>query len=72
MEAEVGDAVKRILGRIDGDVAFGCVEDVGDSDLLQVLNVLDGLAVAQNDPGVYLIERNTKMCRITAEAVSNY
>ena len=57
MEPEVGDPVEGVLGGVHGDVALGRVQDVGDPDLFQVLDVLDGFSVAEDDAGVDLKSR---------------
>jgi len=55
VEAVVGDAVERVLVRVDRHVTLGRVQDVSDPDPAQVVDVLDGVAVAQDDARVDLV-----------------
>lgn len=54
VEPEVRDAVQRVLGGVHRHVALSGVEHVGHADAFQVLHVLDGLSVAQDDTRVDL------------------
>jgi len=55
MEAVIFDAITRILGRVHVHVSLGSVEHVGDSDTLEIVDVADGVAVAEDDPVVHLV-----------------
>ena len=55
VEAEVADVVERVLGRVDRHVALGRVEHVGHARAAQVLQVLDGLSVGDEDARVDLV-----------------
>ena len=55
VEAKVADVVERVLGRVDRHVALGRVQHVGNSHAAQVLQVLDGLSVGDEDARVDLV-----------------
>lgn len=55
VESVVVDAVASELGGVDGDVALCGVEDVGDTDALEVVHVLDGFSVGEDDAVVNLV-----------------
>ena len=55
MESEVADVVEGVLGRVHGHVPLGRVQHVGHPHAPQVLQVLDGLPVGDEDPRVHLV-----------------
>ncbi len=54
VEAEVADVVQRVLGRVDRHVALRRVQNVRHAHAAEVLQVLDSLAVCQEDAGIDL------------------
>ena len=49
-----------IFCRVDGNVAFGCVQHMRHSYFLEIFNVLDGFTVTKNDAGIYLKKAKKK------------
>ena len=57
METIVFDSIAWILARVHLHMSLRGVEDVGDSDTLQIVDVADGVAVAEDDALVHLQPR---------------
>ena len=55
MEAIIFDAIARILCRIDIHVSLSSVEDVGHSNALEIVDVTDGVTVAEDDAIIDLV-----------------
>ena len=61
MESEIWDAMQGIFCRVDGNVAFCCVQHMRHSYFLEIFNVLDGFAVTKNDAGIDLKTQKSKV-----------
>lgn len=59
METMVSDTIGRVLVRVDHNMIRGSIKHMGDTDVLQVSDVTDSLAVADDDAVVHLVTVNT-------------
>ena len=61
METIVFDSVAGVLARVHLHMSLSSVEDVGDSDTLQIVDVADGVAVAEDDAIKHLVTVDPQM-----------
>ena len=61
METVIFDSVAGVLARVHLHMSLRGVEDVGDSDSLQIVDVADGVAVAEDDAIKHLVTVDPQM-----------
>ena len=61
METIVFDSVAWVLARVHLHMSLRGVEDVGDSDTLQIVDVADGVAVDEDDAIKHLVTVDPQM-----------
>ena len=55
MEPKVVDILQRIFRRIDGHMTLSRIQDVRHTHRLEVVHILDGVTVSQEDARIHLI-----------------
>ena len=61
METVVFDSIAGVLARVHLHMSLRGVEDVGDSDSLQIVDVADSVAVAEDDAIKHLVTVDPQM-----------
>ena len=61
METIIFNSIAGVLARVHLHMSLCSVEDVGDSDTLQIVDVADGVAVAEDDAIKHLVTVDPQM-----------
>jgi len=59
METMVSDTIGRVLVRVDHNMIRGSIKHMSDTDVLQVSDVTDSLAITDDDAVVHLVTVDT-------------